>query len=149
MKRIRPAMLLTCLLALLCAGWGYEGHRIVGAIAWSYLTPEAKAAVAKLLESEGDGSLSAASTWADRIKSDRKWDWAKTLHQTNVQPAILGRWATTNLEAYNEREEANKQCGVFLGALGRSDRRKSFRRGPALQRRLRHAAAQAGPSAGH
>ena len=85
MKRIKPAILLTCVLALLCTGWGYEGHRIVGAIAWSYLTPEAKAAVAKLLEPEGEGTLSGAATWADRIKSDRKWDWAKPLHYANVQ----------------------------------------------------------------
>ena len=56
-----------------------------GAIAWSYLTPTAKAAVAKLLENDGDGTLSEAATWADRIKSDRKWDWAKPLHYANVQ----------------------------------------------------------------
>ena len=86
MKTTKPATLLTCLLALLCVGWGYEGHRIVGEIAWHYLTPEAKAAVAKLLENEGDGTLSEAATWADRIKSDRKWDWAKPLHYANVAP---------------------------------------------------------------
>ena len=86
MKTAKPATLLACLLALLCAGWGYEGHRIVGEIAWSYLTPAAKAAVVKLLESDGDGTLSEAATWADRIKSDRKWDWAKPLHYANVQP---------------------------------------------------------------
>ena len=86
MKHTKPVTLLTCLLALLCAGWGYEGYRIVGAIAWSYLTPEAKAAVAKLLENEGNGTLSEAATWADRIKSDRKWDWAKPLHYANAAP---------------------------------------------------------------
>ena len=55
MPRTIQTTLLTCLVALLCAGWGYEGHRIVGAIAWSYLTPTAKAAVAKLLADEGTG----------------------------------------------------------------------------------------------
>ena len=42
MNRTKPVTLLICLLALLSAGWGYEGHRIVGEIAWHYLTTEAK-----------------------------------------------------------------------------------------------------------
>jgi hypothetical protein len=51
------------------AGWGNEGHEIVGAIAEANLTPTASATVARLL---GSGqSLSSVATWADTIKRQR------------------------------------------------------------------------------
>lgn len=61
--------------------WGATGHRIIGQIAWHYLTPEAKAAVTDLL---GGQSLGEAGTWADEIRSDHAYDWAKPLHFVNV-----------------------------------------------------------------
>ena len=66
-----------------CLAWGYDGHRIVGEIASHYLSPCAEEAVKYLLE---DQTLADVSTWADEIKSDRKWDWAKPLHYANVKP---------------------------------------------------------------
>ncbi len=66
-----------------CLGWGYDGHRIVGEIASHFLTPDAKAGLNALL---GDKTLADVSTWADDIKSDRTFDWAKPLHYANVKP---------------------------------------------------------------
>lgn len=48
--------------------WGLNGHEIAGKLAESRLTPEAKAAVKRLLE-EGE-TLAEASTWADRVGRD-------------------------------------------------------------------------------
>src|ERR1043166_9342801 len=65
---------LTAIAALLAsshpaAGWGNEGHEIVGAIAEANLTPTASANVVILL---GAGqSLSSVATWADAIKPQR------------------------------------------------------------------------------
>ena len=64
-----------------CFGWGPDGHRIVGDIASKYLTDQAKAAVKDLL---GDRSLADVSTWADEIRSDPTYDWAKPLHYVNA-----------------------------------------------------------------
>lgn len=64
-----------------CFGWGADGHRIVGRIAQNFLTPGARSLVDDLL---GGQSLAEVSTWADEIKSDRQWDWARPLHYANV-----------------------------------------------------------------
>ncbi len=62
----KTAFLLMVLVATPCLAWGRDGHKITGAIAAHYLTPEAKAAVEALL---GDQSLADVSTWADEIRS--------------------------------------------------------------------------------
>ncbi len=64
-----------------CLGWGRAGHRIVGAIASSYLNDNARAEVRGLLEGQ---TLATASTWADEIKSDPDWKWTRPLHYVNV-----------------------------------------------------------------
>jgi len=66
-------------------GWGEEGHRITGAIAERYLSPEAKAEIAKLVPGR---SLADISTWADEIRSNHSYDWAKPLHYANVTPGM-------------------------------------------------------------
>lgn len=78
MVTVRPKLAAVTLLLTptLCLAWGADGHRIVGDIGSNYLTPCAEEAVKFLL---GDETLADTSTWADEIKSDRKWDWAKPL----------------------------------------------------------------------
>lgn len=66
-------------------GWGEEGHRITGVIAERYLSSEAKAEIAKLVPGR---SLADISTWADEIRSNHKYDWAKPLHYSNVAPGM-------------------------------------------------------------
>ena len=48
--------------------WGPEGHRIVGDIAETRLTPAARLQVKELL---GNDDLAAVSVWADEIRSER------------------------------------------------------------------------------
>ncbi len=81
MKTVSLLLLICGCLPALTLGWGGDGHRIVGAIAASYLTEEARAAVRGLI---GEETLAAASTWADEIKSDDSYKWAYRLHFINL-----------------------------------------------------------------
>ena len=61
--------------------WGSIGHQICGEIAWQHLTPEARAAWVELA---GGTSLAKASLWADEVRLDPEYAWAKPLHYVNV-----------------------------------------------------------------
>lgn len=64
--------------------WGQTGHRVTGAIAEQYLTPEAQTAISQLLINE---DLAEASTYADEMRSDPSEFWKKTAnpwHYVNV-----------------------------------------------------------------
>ncbi len=64
--------------------WGQVGHRVTGAIAEQYLTPEAQLAISQLLINE---DLAEASTYADEMKSNPSEFWKKTAnpwHYVNV-----------------------------------------------------------------
>jgi hypothetical protein len=56
--------------------WGYEGHRIVAAIARGYLTPPAKAKVGALLAADTDTlephDMLSAATWADTWRASHR-----------------------------------------------------------------------------
>ncbi|MGH8084304.1 MAG: S1/P1 nuclease [Lysobacter sp.] len=75
MRRSRPATLLPVLLAslLLMAGpvgaWGPQGHRLVAALAWSGLTPQARGEILVLLAGEPDPSLPGIANWADQLRA--------------------------------------------------------------------------------
>lgn len=77
MRRSRPAALLPVLLAsllLLLAGpvgaWGPQGHRLVAALAWTELTPQARAEILLLLAGEPDPSLPGIANWADQLRAE-------------------------------------------------------------------------------
>ena len=57
------------------AAWGPQGHRVAGAITWTYLSLEGRAAVATIL---GDQTLADASTWPDRMRSNPSPFWQET-----------------------------------------------------------------------
>lgn len=58
------------------AAWGYEGHKIVAAIARNYLTPTVKAKVDALLAADTDTlephDMLSAATWADTYRRDHR-----------------------------------------------------------------------------
>jgi hypothetical protein len=60
--------------------WGKTGHRTTGKIAEKHLTRKAKKAIHKLLEGE---SLAFVSTFADEIKSDKKYNKFYSWHYVN------------------------------------------------------------------
>ncbi len=65
--------------------WGVLGHRIVGQIASTYLTPKAKAAIGKIL---GNESIAMASNWGDFIKSDPTYDSISAWHYVDIEPGL-------------------------------------------------------------
>lgn len=96
---VRPARLVTPALACWLFGaapfavapkahaWGDDGHRVVGEIAWRYLTPAARAAVSESLSEPGYESLAEAATWPDTFaRRDPAYDPMKPFHYVNVEP---------------------------------------------------------------
>jgi hypothetical protein len=67
------------------SAWGVLGHRIVGEIADSYLTPNAKKEVTKILGTE---SMAMASNWADFIKSDSTMAYISPWHYVDVRAGL-------------------------------------------------------------
>jgi hypothetical protein len=61
--------------------WGPTGHRTVGEIASQYLSSKAKRELKRLLNSE---SLALVSTYADEIKSDKRYNKFYTWHYINM-----------------------------------------------------------------
>lgn len=55
--------------------WGANGHRIVGAMAQEYLSPQAHAAMLEILGTE---SLAEAGPWPDFMRSDPSPFWQRT-----------------------------------------------------------------------
>jgi len=66
-------------------GWGMLGHRIVGQIAESYLTPKARVAVQKILGTE---SIAMSSNWADFIKSDSSYNYLSSWHYVDIDSGL-------------------------------------------------------------
>lgn len=65
--------------------WGVLGHRIVGEIAYSYLTPKARKNIGLLLGTE---TMAMSSNWPDFIKSDHQYDYLYNWHFLNVPPSL-------------------------------------------------------------
>jgi S1/P1 Nuclease len=65
--------------------WGVLGHRIIGQIADSYITPKTKAAITKILGTE---SVAMASNWPDFIKSDPSYNYLSNWHYINFNSGI-------------------------------------------------------------
>lgn len=64
--------------------WGPDGHRIVGAVAQSLLSPYAKAEVDALLADEAEASLAGVSNWADTIRGEENWRFTAPWHYLNL-----------------------------------------------------------------
>jgi hypothetical protein len=71
---------LAVLAAFFLSSWGVIGHRSIGKIAESHLTKKAKNAVYGILGTE---SMPLVSTYADEIRSDRKYDYTGSWHYVN------------------------------------------------------------------
>jgi hypothetical protein len=64
--------------------WGPDGHRIVGALAESMLSAEARAEIEALLADETEPSLAGVSNWADAIRGEESWRHTAPWHYLNL-----------------------------------------------------------------
>ena len=81
--RLKNKMILALVLvANIAFAYGPIGHRAIATIAESYLTDTAKEQIKELLD--GDGIVLIA-TYADDIRSDKKYDFTSTWHYANVK----------------------------------------------------------------
>jgi hypothetical protein len=65
--------------------WGDDGHRVVGELAWRYLSPTARAAVKEALTEPGYETLAEAATWPDTYaRRFPEYDPVKPFHYVNV-----------------------------------------------------------------
>ena len=85
--------------------WGMLGHRIVGEIADSYLTPKARKEIRQILGTE---TIAIASNWADFIKSDTGYRYLNKWHYVDFE----------NNLSYNEFKASldnDKDIDAFTG----------------------------------
>ena len=84
--------------------WGDEGHRVVGEIAWRYLTPATQAALAEALTEPGYETLADAATWPDTF-ARRFAEYApmKPFHYVNVDAKAA---------AYRQERDCPNGCVV-------------------------------------
>src|SRR4029077_3440387 len=73
------------LLPFFSFGWGVLGHRIVGQIAESYLTPKARIGIQKIL---GHETIAMVSNWADFIKSDSAYSYLSSWHYIDMDSGL-------------------------------------------------------------
>jgi hypothetical protein len=77
--KLAASVLLFCLTTPQSWAWGHEGHRLTALVAEQYLSPEAKAQIAELLQSDSKNSemLADVAPWADEYRTDHpetaKW----------------------------------------------------------------------------
>ena len=62
--------------------WGSTGHRVIAEVASNYLTDNARLQINKILDGE---TLVNASTFADDIKSDSRYDKYYNWHFINME----------------------------------------------------------------
>ena len=86
-------------LSLQCFSWGVLGHRIVGEVAESRLTPKARAEIKKIL---GNETIAMSSNWADFIKSDSTYDYLYNWHFINLDSGL----SRNQVQAYLDKDTA-------------------------------------------
>lgn len=87
LRNFKKIILLGCFfyLPFTSMAWGVLGHRIVGQIADSYLSLNAKKAINKILGTE---SIAIASNWPDFIKSDTSFAYLSPWHYVNIKAGM-------------------------------------------------------------
>ncbi len=77
-----------CCVSSLSLSFSDVGHKAIAAVAWSKLTPFAKQNVERILGA-GQDKFIKASVWADRIKSDERFNYLKPLHYVNMPKDVF------------------------------------------------------------
>ncbi len=101
--------------------WGQTGHRVVGKIADEYLTGKAKREIRKLLKRK---SLAFVSTYADEIKSDKRYDEFYTWHYINMN--LDENYADSEKNPKGDLVTGIEYCKKIIQDKNASDDDKAF-----------------------
>lgn len=101
--------------------WGPTGHRTVGQIASQYLTPKAKREIKRLLNHE---SLALVSTYADEIKSDKRYNKYYTWHYINMP--LEGDYDVSKQNPNGDLVSGIAYCKSVIKDKNASDEDKAF-----------------------
>lgn len=101
--------------------WGKNGHRATGQIAQEYLTKRAKKKIDKILKGQ---SLAFVSTYADEIKSDRKYSEYFSWHYINM--GLDETYETAEKNPKGDLVTAINKCVDVLKDKNSSDEDKEF-----------------------
>ncbi|MDN3918974.1 S1/P1 nuclease [Roseateles violae] len=124
-RPVQPRLLgaLVAALALLgplqAGAWGFEGHRLIAALAEAQLSPAARAEARRLLALEPGATLSSISTWADVHRSPRSGRW----HYINFPEGDCSyRPARDCADGACVVEALNRQTALLASAAGDAER---------------------------
>lgn len=101
--------------------WGKNGHRATGEIAEKYLTKRAKKQIDKILKGQ---SLAFVSTFADEIKSDRKYNKFYSWHYINMD--FDETYETAKKNPKGDLVTGIKKCVEVLKDKNSSEEDKEF-----------------------
>ena len=101
--------------------WGQTGHRVVGEIAYKNLTKKAKRNLEKLLKGEG---LALISTYADEIRSDRKYSEFASWHYVNFKDGET--YETSKKNPKGDIIQGIKKCQEIISNPNASKEDKIF-----------------------
>lgn len=101
--------------------WGRTGHRVVGAIADEYLKSSTKRKLRQLLNHQ---SLALASTYADEIKADERYDRFKSWHYLNMP--LDGTYETSNKNADGDLVTGIAYCKSIITNDNSTEDDKTF-----------------------
>lgn len=101
--------------------WGKNGHRATGEIAEEYLTKKAKRKIDKILKGQ---SLAFVSTFADEIKSDRKFNKFYSWHYINMD--LDETYDTAEKNPQGDLVTGIEKCVSVLKDKTSSDEDKEF-----------------------
>ncbi len=101
--------------------WGKTGHRATGQIAEKYLTKKAKRGITKILNGE---SLALVSTYADDIKSDKKYRGYSPWHYVNF--SFDKKYGEETPSEFGDLVQGINKCIEILKDEKSSDDEKEF-----------------------
>lgn len=75
--------------------FGFIGHKAICQAAYEQVAPQTRQRLDAIVAQQGEyDSFADSCSWADDIKHDRHWDWARPLHYVNVpRSAEAVTWA--------------------------------------------------------
>jgi len=83
--KLLPLVLALFIIPFTSHAWGTTGHRVIGAVAETYLTPQARKAVKEIL---GNESMAMVSNWADFVKSDTAYNYLYNWHFLDFRDSL-------------------------------------------------------------